>query len=413
MISPRTSVIIVSRGRASHLHRCLTALTLQHHQDYEIILVADPEGLSQRPDLDIKRIAFDIANISEARNLGIAVAAGEVIAFIDDDAMAEPCWLARLTEPFHDPDVIAATGWTRNRDGFSWQARSHRVGPDGAALSLAPERQIRLHPPRDDAPVSTLGTNCAFRANDLREIGGFDPAFPYHLDESDVNFRMASRFPDGLTAIVPAAQVIHEQAGSVHRTDALAIRDLGMQGRSSVLFARRHGGGDPTGTLVPRYRKRLLRQMLDGRLDPLAVDRLLRTLYSGIAEGEAAPLPAPPNARHDTPPPFRCMPRLENDTLVLTGWHWQARDLRRRAAAAVAGGQIVTVILMSPSFLPHRVGFTAGGWFEQCGGVWGASERSDPPVRLWRKEERCRRETDLAEDRRNLSLWAGVCAARL
>ena len=240
-----TSVIVVSHGRPTHLRLCLTALAQQYHPDFEIILVADPEGLQQCPDLPLKRVGFDVPNISRARNLGLAQAAGPVIAFIDDDSVAEPTWLARLTAPFADPNVIAATGWTRDRDGFRWQSRTQRITRQGLPRNLPTAPQPSLLAPEDGEPVGTLGTNCAFRATALRQIGGFDPIFAYHLDESDVNMRLATAFPQGLTAVIPAAQVIHSRAGSPRRDAAATPLDLHVQGRSAALFARRHGGAPP------------------------------------------------------------------------------------------------------------------------------------------------------------------------
>ena len=93
------SVVVVSRHRPAALSLCLTALTLQDHPGFEIVLVADPGSVGVRPDLPIKRVRFDAANISAARNAGVMAAAGEVVAFIDDDAVAEPTWLSRLTAP--------------------------------------------------------------------------------------------------------------------------------------------------------------------------------------------------------------------------------------------------------------------------------------------------------------------------
>ncbi len=246
-----TSVIVVSHGRPTHLRLCLTALAQQDHPDFEIILVADPEGLQQCPDLPLKRVGFDVPNISRARNLGLAQAAGSVIAFIDDDSVAEPTWLARLTAPFADPNVIAATGWTRDRDGFRWQSRTQRITRQGLPRNLLTAPQPSLLAPEDGEPVGTLGTNCAFRATALRQIGGFDPIFAYHLDESDVNMRLATAFPQGLTAVIPAAQVIHSRAGSPRRDAAATPLDLHVQGRSAALFARRHGGALTLGTPAP------------------------------------------------------------------------------------------------------------------------------------------------------------------
>ncbi|MCB2123539.1 MAG: glycosyltransferase, partial [Rhodobacteraceae bacterium] len=59
-----------------------------------------------------------------ARNLGLAAAAGEIVAFIDDDAVPEPRWLARLTAPFADPGIAAAGGFVVGRNGISFQWRA-------------------------------------------------------------------------------------------------------------------------------------------------------------------------------------------------------------------------------------------------------------------------------------------------
>ncbi|MFV0293153.1 MAG: glycosyltransferase family 2 protein [Paracoccus sp. (in: a-proteobacteria)] len=412
MRPPKTSVIIVSRKRPAHLQLCLFALTMQDHPDFEIILIADPDGLAQCPDLPIKRAAFDQSNISMARNLGIGLSAGKIIAFIDDDAVAEPGWLAQLTAPLNDPAIIAATGWTRDRNGFSWQMQSQRIGPDGWGIPIpaARDHAVRIRPPANGMPISTLGTNCAFRADALREVGGFDPVFSFHLDESDVNMRMAAAFPDAMTAIVPAAQVIHARAGSERRKHNQTPRDLTMQGRSTVLFARRHGAFPPVTEAIHRKRRRLLRHMLEGRLDPFHLTPVLNTLRQGLADGITAILPDPPKARRDNPPPFNPIPTRQRSSTVFGGWYWHARELRNRAEKAVSKGKITTLILLTPSFIPHRTQLTTGGWFEQTGGIWGASEPDDPPASFWKMQERLTREIKMTDLRRNLSVWSAVSA---
>ena len=408
-----TSVIVVSRGRPDHLRLCLTALSLQYHPNFEIILVADPAGLGQRPDLAIKRVAFDMPNISQARNLGLAQAAGAVVAFIDDDSVAEPTWLSRLTAPFADPAVIAATGWTRDRDGFRWQSRTQRITPEGLPRDLPPDPAPRLLPPEAGEPVGTLGTNCAFRASALRQIGGFDALFAYHLDESDVNMRMATAFPQGLTAIIPDAQVIHVRAGSPRRNAAAAPLDLQMQGRSAAVFARRHGGDPPGDPLLARMRRQMIRAMLDGQMDPQRLGPVLATLRNGLRDGQRLPLTDPPAPRSDQPATFRRTQPHVGDSVVMGGWHWQADQLRVQAARILSQGQLPTIILLTPSFLPHRVKLAEQGWFEQTGGLWGPSEPGDSPVARWHMRNRLSREVNLVNSRRNLTLSTDVAAPRL
>lgn len=414
MSTSATSVIIVSRGRPDHLKHCLSALMWQDHPEMELVVVADSAGLAQAAGMPIKRVCFESANISEARNLGIALAAGEIIAFIDDDSIAEPTWLSRLTAPFANPRVVAATGWTRDRDGFRWQSRAARMTATGLsiAIDMSAEDTLLLAP-EDGAPVSTLGTNCAFRAEHLRQIGGFDPIFAYHLDESDLNMRMARTWPDALTAIVPSAQVIHARAGSPQRTAGSVPQDLGAIGRSAVLFARRHGRAPPEQDLIHRTRRRLIRHMLDGEMDPLQIGGVMSTLKAGLAEGRAASLPSAPGIRRDHPPAFLPLPTAPAEHLILTGWHWQGAALRETACKATQGGQIVTIILLTPSILPHRIRYHPGGWFEQTGGLWGPSEPCDPPAKSWRAGNRFARETGLAQARRNRNAFSCVGAQRL
>ena len=380
------SVIVVSHHRPLALACCLTALTRQSHP-FELVLVADPGSVDARPDLPMKRVAFDQANISAARNAGLAQAAGGVVLFIDDDALAEPDWVARMVAAFDAPGVIAATGFTRGPDGLNWQVRAERITPSGRSYPIRVDGPALLAVQGRD-PVSTIGTNCAFRRDALLAIGGFDPAFSYHLDESDVNMRLAAAFPQGLTAVVPAAEVIHGLASGVSRAGTGVPHDLRAIGRSTAIYAARHGGN--AGWLVRAQRQRLLRLMVAGRLDPLAVAPILRTLDAGLAE--AASVPAVPGWPDADPPDFLPMRRIPANPLFLSGWHWQARRLRAKAAAAVAQGRLVTLLLLTPTILPHRMRLVPGGWWEQRGGVWGPSRPGDSALILGRSGRRIERE---------------------
>ena len=113
------SVVVVSHGRPEMLKRCLLGLSQLQYDPFEIILVADPLGVSAAGQTgladDLKIIPFEEPNISAARNLGVAAAAGELIAFIDDDAVPEPQWLRYLCAPAVQSDVAAMGGYVRAR----------------------------------------------------------------------------------------------------------------------------------------------------------------------------------------------------------------------------------------------------------------------------------------------------------
>lgn len=375
-VPPRLSIIVLSRHRPQHLALCLTALERQDHPDFEIILVADPATVGLRPDLPLKRIAFDQPNISAARNLGLNVAAAGVVAFIDDDALALPHWASTLAGAFRDARVVAATGFTRGPDGLNWQARAERLAPSGETwpfqIDTGIDGFVKL-PPLDGCPVSTIGTNCAFRRDALLKIGGFDPVFRYHLDESDVNMRLAARFRGALTAILPAAEVIHGIAAGPHRGQAGVPHSLEAVGRSAISFSRRYGCCPPPVEIEQRLR--LMRHMLAGRLDPAGMAPLLRGLRHGILEAGCDIPPAPPEALAEPRTDFRHFPAAPPDPgapVMLCGWHWQAAKLRRSAANAVLDGKTACLLLLTPTVIPHRLTMAPGGWWEQRGGLWGA-----------------------------------------
>ena len=128
MTEPTVSVVIVSRDRPEALARCLRGVAQQHYTNFEVVIVADRAGMAQlwaMPEaIHAKQVRYDEANIAVARNLGIIEASGEVVAFIDDDAVPEPSWLSQLSLPFLSDHVTAAGGYVLGRNGISWQWRA-------------------------------------------------------------------------------------------------------------------------------------------------------------------------------------------------------------------------------------------------------------------------------------------------
>ena len=121
------SVVVVSHGRPKWLARCLRALRQLVHPTFEIVVVADTASLRQVDVSGTKATAFDVANISKARNLGLSQSAGQMLAFIDDDAVPEPLWLKHLEQAFEDTGADAVVGYVRGRNGISFQSRVSSV----------------------------------------------------------------------------------------------------------------------------------------------------------------------------------------------------------------------------------------------------------------------------------------------
>lgn len=382
MTLPTASVIVVSRHRAAALRRCLMALAQQDHPQIEVIVVADPAGIdaAKATGLALKLMPFDEANISAARNLGLSVAAGEIVAFIDDDAVAEPTWVSRLCAAFARPDVVAATGFVRGRNGISYQWQACEVDAFGFDHPLP--AHAATYPSTPSRAVKTQGTNCAFRRAALLAIGGFDPALRFYLDEADVNLRLAGQ---GLTAVVPDAQVHHGFAASARRREDRVPKSLHEIAASIAVFLRRHAPDVAEQETIPAIeaqRSRVADLRRARRVTEGEASALLASLATGWDDGMARPL-LPMKSWAEPDAAFLQLPATGSRAgRIFAGRSWQRHRLIREAAKAVASGQIVTVLCLSPSPRAHQMAFTDQGFWLQTGGVFGWSTRQGPRLRL-------------------------------
>lgn len=392
------SVIVISRGRPDDLSQCLMALRLQDHPAIEVVVVADPAGIAVARSVlgeTFRAVPHDRPGVAAARNAGLVKAACDVIAFIDDDAVAEPTWARRLSAPFAAADVMAACGPVRGPRGIELQWTGCLLDECIAETPLAaPVDRTSLHPSQRGRVVVTIGTNCAFRRDAVLSAGGFDPAFRYFLDESDLNARLA--LAGAVTAYVPDAVVQHRPASNATRTADHTIADLFEIGRSTAVFLSRHADQfqqDRARRMQrDRQRARLLRQMVAGRILPDRVGPVLATFDAGFREGAALPPHVlPPLMPAESRPVFLASTGARQAAL-LAGRPWQRRALRRKARVLAAAGQIVTVLVLSPTFLPHRAGFVAGGWWEQHGGLFRAAEPATAKPRFRRFASRVQEE---------------------
>ncbi|WUX69271.1 glycosyltransferase [Streptomyces sp. NBC_01429] len=195
---PRTTVVVATRERAGHaghaghagqLARALDSLLAQDHPDFRVLLVDNAPVTTATRDLVESRYAGRVDHVTEPRpglavahNRGVAAADGDVIAFTDDDVVADPHWLTALTAPFAtDPGLGCVTGLilpARLTTPAQILLESH----GGFAKGFEPRLYDPARPPADEplfpftAGSFGSGANMAFRAGALRAVGGFDPA---------------------------------------------------------------------------------------------------------------------------------------------------------------------------------------------------------------------------------------------
>ncbi|WP_055603929.1 glycosyltransferase [Streptomyces aureus] len=189
---PRTSVVVATRERPGSLARALDSLLAQDHPDFELVVVDNAPRTTDTHELvtrtyaehadRVRYVREDTPGLATAHNTGLAFAEGAVVAFTDDDVIADPRWLSALTAPFAvDPGLGCVTGLILPaRLGTPAQVLLESHG--GFAKGFAPRLYDPAHPPADEplfpftAGSFGSGANMAFRADALRRAGGFDPA---------------------------------------------------------------------------------------------------------------------------------------------------------------------------------------------------------------------------------------------
>ncbi|MGC1495006.1 MAG: glycosyltransferase family 2 protein [Sulfitobacter sp.] len=403
------SIVIVSRGRPDALKRCLLGVSQLQYFNFEVVVVADPDGIKAAQSMsfaeDLKLHTFDEANISAARNLGLTQAAGEVIAFIDDDAVPEPQWLRYLVAPAAQSDVAAMGGFVRGRNGISyqWKARSLDALGEAHDLDIDPQQTCILTPPKGRA-IKTEGTNMAFRRSVLIDLGGFDPAYHYFLDETDLNMRLARA--GHATAIVPLAEVHHGFAANPLRTENRVPRDLFDIGASWAVFQRKHipedARADQWRRLRCNERQRLLRHLMTGGLEPRDVRYLMGRLDQGFTEGRQRALGQSNLAAHPAAP-FKPFISTRRNSVFLSTRPIRAKKDHINAVDRVKSGEIVTMLNLSRTAIFHQLKFNESGVWVQSGGIFGKSERTEPIFRMTTRSRRVEKERRRVARQRGLS----------
>ena len=109
---PRVSVVVCAYNAAQTIDECLTSLEELHYPDTEIIVVDDGSKdrtaaiAARHPRVRLVRIPN--GGLAAARNVGLAHATGEIVAYTDADVRVDPDWLTYLVQPFLHSDVVAA-----------------------------------------------------------------------------------------------------------------------------------------------------------------------------------------------------------------------------------------------------------------------------------------------------------------
>ncbi|RVT94938.1 glycosyltransferase [Sphingomonas crocodyli] len=235
------SIVIATANRAVSLDRTLHSLRQLRYEWFEVVLVDgspddDTKQVADRHKHFVRYYRCPELNISMSRNIGIAHARGDIVAFIDDDAIPEPDWLDRLLTGYEDPSVAQVGGFIRDYRGIDYQCRYVTFDRLGDGTHHEDIEDVVLD---DSRFLALTGTNFSARRNRLMEINGFDEEYAYFLDETDVTVRLHDR--GWTSAIIPDAEIHHKYEASHMRTATRVPRTMYPQIRSKAYFSWVHG----------------------------------------------------------------------------------------------------------------------------------------------------------------------------
>jgi len=193
----------------------VNSLLSQSYNNLEIIVVVDGNtelyDKIQKRGIEVDNITLNEKNLglSESRNKGIKEAKGDIIAFFDDDAVADENWLKELERMYREYDAIAAGGrllpkWVSKKPTFLPEEYYWLIG---ATHKGFPEEITEVR--------NTFGSNLSFKADVLKALGGFRGEMGVkgkgllQAEETELCERMREKFGRGVV-YNPEAIVYHK-----------------------------------------------------------------------------------------------------------------------------------------------------------------------------------------------------------
>jgi glycosyltransferase involved in cell wall biosynthesis len=259
-----------SEKKLESVTECLGSLIRQTFRPAEIILALDKnEALigfyKARMPLGVKLVVSDGFGLSRARNAGVKNACGDVIAFIDDDAVADKRWLENLVNNYDDPHVSGVGGliWP------IWEGKQPSWFPEelywvlGCSYKGLPEKKSTVR--------NLIGCNMSFRKSVFEKVGYFHEGMGRvgeklsGHEDTEFSVRAARKIAEIKIVYDPSAKVYHRVPWS--RTDLKYVaRRSYAEGFSKAIFSSQEANAGKTLNVEKNYLRNLLSASVTDRL---------------------------------------------------------------------------------------------------------------------------------------------------
>ena len=248
MADLKFSIIICTYERHQDLVESVKSVFEQKFESYEIIIVVpyhDKKSIAILKQFSKIKIVLqkEGKGLSFARNLGIAVAKGTFIAFLDDDAIAYPDWLQNLYRCFVDDTIGAVGGLVISSNLTDIQFKNGAVNKFAQVKPYINYSHEEYNDPHGTWFNYIQGTNTSFRRDLLVTLGGFNPAYRFYLDESELCVRIIKK---GFKIIhANDAVIIHKMSEGINRKGRWDLNWYEIM-KSTIYFSMSHFYSDST-----------------------------------------------------------------------------------------------------------------------------------------------------------------------
>lgn len=232
-------VVVATYRRPDHVRTCLEHVLRQTVAPRRIVVVdASPDDATHDvvagfDGVEYRRNDLGLGTLAASRAIGTVDATEDVVAFIDDDAYAEPEWLERLLAAYELPNVGAVGGRARmDREG------EEQEGVDRIGRFLRNGRLVgnfAADPGRTIETDHMLGANMSVRTDVLRSFGGIHDYYPGTClrEDSDLAFRV--KLAGRRIVYAPDAVVLHV-AGEYSKGTRFDLRYRFYGSRNHILL---------------------------------------------------------------------------------------------------------------------------------------------------------------------------------